>query len=96
MDPQQKAAVVSAADRLKVTISDLVQGAMRIVSGEICESGWECRRVYLEGDRILAIGEEIPVFDGGIPIPAVTCKIVAPAIFWKTLEASLRDPSSSA
>jgi|APSaa5957512535_1039671.scaffolds.fasta_scaffold56941_2 hypothetical protein len=93
VDPKEKERFTGAAERLKVNVSDMIISTMRIVSGEVLGGSWECRRVHLSGNSILAIGEEPPTLGGGLPVPVTSCKIVAPASFWKVLERSLLDRS---
>ena len=91
--PDDKKRFTKAAERLRVSVSDMIVSAMRVVSGEVLGSNWECRRIHVSGDRILAIGEEPPTMNSGIPIPVTSCKIVAPLAMWKALEGALGDHS---
>ena len=89
----EKRRFTEAAGRLKVSVSDMIVSAMRVVSGEVVSGSWECRRIHLSGSTILAIGEEPPTMAAGVPIPVTSCKIVAPAALWRVLERSLSDHS---
>ena len=91
--PADKVRFTDAAERLRVNVSDIIVSAMRIVSGEVIGNGWECRRIHVSGRTILAIGEEPPTLDAGVPIPVTSCKIVAPAALWRALERSVEDHS---
>jgi hypothetical protein len=86
---REKDLFTKASKRLGVSVSDMIVSAMRVVSGEVLSGRWECRKVHISGNRILAIGEEPPVLTGGVPVPVVSCKIVAPRMFWRTIERSV-------
>ena len=90
---EDKQRFAAAARRLQTGMSELIITAMRVISGEVLGGHWECRKIHLSGSKIFAIGEEAPSLDGGVLVPVMSFKVVAPNSFWKTLERGLQDQS---
>ena len=68
-------------------LSEFMLDALDSISGAVDGAGWECRLVHVAGNQVLGIGESGPE---DVPLPVTAFPIVAPAQFWRALEAALK------
>lgn len=90
VDVSQKEMYRDAARRLKVDLTTLMLMSLDAVSSAVLEEGWECRQVYFVEGRVVGYGAEPPLSARGVPLPASSHTIVAPAAFWTEIERGLR------
>lgn len=83
--PEAKARYLVAAERLGVDLSTMALSTLDAITGSVVDEGWECRVVWLDGDRIVGVGAGVPM-EAGLPVPALSFELVAPGSFWSYLE----------
>lgn len=79
MTDERKAKLQEAADRLGLTLTDLLLSVADVAAERVVSEAWECRQLHLLGDRIVGIGEDMP--SGMLPI--VSFPVLAQGSFWK-------------
>ncbi len=82
---EQKHRWGAAAARFGMTLSEFSTTILDAVSGEAETEGWECRKIHLEGDRIVGVGDVAPVASG-LPTMALVVPVIAPQRFFAALE----------
>lgn len=80
------ARVELACRQLGVAQTDVIARALELFSDTAEIHGWECRRVWMQGSTIVAIGENQPPALRGITGALARYDLVGPASFWANLE----------
>lgn len=88
---EQEALYEATAQRLGVSLSELVVSALDAVCGPATRGhGWECRGLHVVGDRVVGVGEEPSArVEGQAALVARRWPVIAPGLFWQVMEAVL-------
>ena len=91
VDKEQHERFHKLAERLGTDLSSLIIQSLELISQQVESDGWESRRIWVEGNRVVMIGEQPPSGIRGMSAHA-SYIIVAPSLLWSHLEREVEKP----